>query len=166
LMEVRDCYIFSCYTGYAYGDAEELSPDDVTIGIDGNKWIIRDRQKTDNMENIPLLPIPLKIIEKYKNHPYCKINNRLLPMNSNQRYNGYLKEIADLCGIKKKLTTHTARHTFATTVLLLNDVPMETTMELLGHSDIRTTQIYGKIVQKKVSNDMCKLKDKLALGVI
>jgi integrase len=162
LAEVRDCYIFSCYTGYAYGDAEALSPDDVTIGIDGNKWIIRDRKKTDNVENIPLLPIPLEIIEKYKNHPYCKSNHRLLPMNSNQRYNGYLKEIANLCGIKKKLTTHTARHTFATTVLLLNDVPMETAMELLGHTDIRTTQIYGKIVQKKLSNDMQKLKDKLS----
>lgn len=162
LAEVRDCYIFSCYTGYAYGDAEALSPDDVTIGIDGNKWIIRDRKKTENVENIPLLPIPLEIIEKYKNHPYCKANHRLLPMNSNQRYNGYLKEIADLCGINKKLTTHTARHTFATTVLLLNDVPMETAMELLGHTDIRTTQIYGKIVQKKVSNDMEKLKDRLS----
>lgn len=83
-------------------------------------------------------------------------------MNSNQRYNAYLKEVADLCGIKKKLTTHTARHTFATTVLLLNDVPMETAMELLGHTDIRTTQIYGKIVQKKISSDMQKLKGKLS----
>lgn len=162
LEEVRDCYIFSCYTGYAYSDAEALGPNDVAIGIDGNKWIIRDRQKTDTTENIPLLPIPLEIIEKYKNHPYCKANNKLLPMNSNQRYNAYLKEIADIAGIKKKLTTHTARHTFATTVLLCNDVPMETTMELLGHTDIRTTQIYGKIVQKKVSTDMQKLKSRLS----
>ena len=161
LREVRDCYIFSCYTGYAYSDAEALGPDDVAIGIDGNKWIIRDRQKTDTTENVPLLEIPLEIIDRYKNHPYSKANNKLLPMNSNQRYNAYLKEIADLCGIKKKLTTHTARHTFATTVMLMNDVPMETTMELLGHTDIRTTQIYGKIVQKKISNDMSKLKDKL-----
>lgn len=82
-------------------------------------------------------------------------------MNSNQRYNAYLKEIADLCKIKKNLTTHTARHTFATTVLLCNDVPMETAMELLGHTDIRTTQIYGKIVQKKISSDMQSLKQKL-----
>ena len=105
----------------------------------------------------------LEIIEKYKKNDYCKTHNRLLPMNSNQRYNAYLKEIADLCGIKKKLTTHTARHTFATTVLLINDVPMETAMELLGHTDIRTTQIYGKIVQKKVSTDMRKLKEKLSI---
>ena len=163
LEEVRDCYLFSCYTGYAYSDAEALTPEDIAIGIDGEKWIIRNRIKTDTTENVPLLPIPLEIIEKYRKQDYCKVNNRLLPMNSNQRYNAYLKEIADLCGIKKTLTTHTARHTFATTVLLLNDVPMETAMELLGHTDIRTTQIYGKIVQKKVSNDMRKLKDKLSI---
>lgn len=163
LEEVRDCYVFSCYTGYAYSDAEALTLDDIAIGIDGEKWIIRNRIKTDTTENVPLLPIPLEIIEKYRKHDYCKLNRKLLPMNSNQRYNAYLKEISDLCGIKKKLTTHTARHTFATTVLLINDVPMETAMELLGHTDIRTTQIYGKIVQKKVSADMRKLKDKLSL---
>jgi integrase len=138
-----------------------LTPDNISVGIDGEKWIIRDRKKTDTTENVPLLPIPLQIIEKYKKHEYCKSHDKLLPMNSNQRYNAYLKEVADLCGIKKRLTTHTARHTFATTVLLLNDVPMETAMELLGHTDIRTTQIYGKIVQKKISTDMTKLKRKL-----
>lgn len=162
LAEVRDCYLFSCYTGYAYSDAAALGPDDVTLGIDGEKWIIRNRKKTDTTENVPLLPIPQEIIARYKNHPYCKAHNKLLPMNSNQRYNAYLKEVAALCGIRKNLTTHTARHTFATTVLLVNDVPMETAMELLGHTDIRTTQIYGKIVQKKISNDMKKLKDRLA----
>lgn len=161
LAEVRDCYLFSCYTGYAYSDAEALTPDDVSIGIDGNQWIIRDRKKTNTTENVPLLPIAKEIINKYRNHPYCKSNNKLLPLNSNQRYNAYLKDIADLCGIDKTLTTHTARHTFATTVLLLNDVPMETAMELLGHTDIRTTQIYGKIVQKKLSKDMNILKQKL-----
>lgn len=162
LEEVRDCYLFSCYTGYAYSDAEALTVDHIAVGIDGEKWIIRNRKKTDTTENVPLLPIPLEIIEKYKNHEYCKVFKKLLPMNSNQRYNAYLKEIADLCGIAKRLTTHTARHTFATTVLLINDVPMETAMELLGHTDMRTTQIYGKIVQKKVSSDMKKLKGKLS----
>ena len=102
LEEVRDCYIFSCYTGYAYSDAEALTPNDIAIGIDGEKWIIRDRIKTDTTENVPLLPIPLEIIGKYRKHDYCKANVKLLPMNSNQRYNAYLKEIADLCGIKKK----------------------------------------------------------------
>lgn len=161
LEEVRDCYIFSCYTGYAYSDAAALSPEDISTGPDGEKWIIRNRIKTDTVENVPLLPIPLEIIEKYKRHDYCRVYSKLLPMNSNQRYNAYLKEIADLCGIRKKLTTHSARHTFATTVLLSNDVPMETAMELLGHTDIRTTQIYGKVVQKKVSIDMGKLRQRL-----
>jgi site-specific recombinase XerD len=165
LEEVRDCYLFSCYTGYAYSDAEALSPRDMTTGIDGTKWIIRDRIKTDTVENVPLLPIALEIIEKYRNNPYCQANNKLLPINTNQRYNAYLKEIADICGIEKRLTTHTARHTFATTILLCNDVPMETAMELLGHTDIRTTQIYGKIVQKKVSNDMKMLRQKLSNAV-
>lgn len=109
-----------------------------------------------------MLPIALEIIEKYKDHIYCLAHNKLLPINSLERYNGYLQEIADICGIKKKLTTHTARHTFATTVLLTNDVPMETAMELLGNTNIRTTQIYGKIVQKKISTDMNKLKLKLS----
>lgn len=160
LEEVCDCYLFCCYTGYAYSDAEALTIDDVCIGIDGELWIIRNRKKTNTTENVPLLQIPYQIIQKYKNHEYCKTTRKLLPMKSNQRYNAYLKEVADLCGIKKNLTTHTARHTFATTVLLMNDVPMETTMELLGHTDIRTTQIYGKIVQKKISTDMQKLKNK------
>lgn len=162
LEEVRDCYIFSCYTGYAFSDAKALGPEHLANGMDGRKWIIRDRQKTDTMENIPLLPIPLAIIEKYRDHPYCKLNRKLLPILSNQRYNGYLKEVASICGIKKELTTHTARHTFATTVCLYNDVPMETTMELLGHTDIRTTQIYGRIVQKKISKDVEALRQKMA----
>lgn len=165
LEEVRDCYLFSCYTGYAYSDAAALTLGDIAKGLDGELWIIRNRTKTNTVENVPLLPIPMEIIEKYRNHDYCKVNFKLLPMNSNQRYNAYLKEIADLSGIRKKLTTHTARHTFATTVLLLNDVPMETAMELLGHTDIRTTQIYGKIIQKKVSADMKKLKERLSVKV-
>lgn len=161
LDEVRDCFIFSCYTGYAYSDTEALSPSDVGKGIDGSLWILRDRGKTGEVENVPLLPKAIEIIEKYKNHPYCKVHNKLLPVNSNVRYNAYLKEIADLCGIQKKLTTHVARHTCATTVLLSNDVPIETAQEFLGHNDIRTTQIYAKVVQKKLSNDLNVLKDKL-----
>ena len=110
---------------------------------------------------MPLLPKAVEIIEKYKNHPYCKVYNKLLPVNSNVRYNAYLKEIADLCGIQKRLTTHVARHTCATTVLLTNGVPLETAQEFLGHSDIRTTQIYAKVVQKKLSNDLNQLKDRM-----
>jgi integrase len=161
LEEVRDCYLFCCYTGYAYGDARDLTPNDIAKGIDGNLWIIRNRLKTDVVENVPLLPIPLEILEKYKDHPYCVANNKLLPMSSKQCYNAYLKEIAAICDIDKNLTSHTARHTFATTVTLCNDVPIETVKELLGHEDIRTTQIYAKIVDTKISKDMNKLSKKL-----
>ncbi|MBA4054287.1 MAG: integrase [Marivirga sp.] len=162
LDEVRDCFIFSCYTGYAFSDTEALTRADIGKGIDGSLWIFRDRGKTDEVENVPLLPKALEIIEKYKNHPYCKVHNKLLPVNSNIRYNAYLKELADICGIQKKLTTHVARHTCATTVLLSNGVPIETAQEFLGYSDIRTTQIYAKVVQKKLSADLSALKDKLS----
>lgn len=108
------------------------------------------------------MPVPLKIIEKYQNHQYCKIHDKLLPVNSNQKYNAYLKEIAAICGINKDLTTHIARHTFATTVTLANGVPIETVSAMLGHQDLRTTQIYAKVVEKKVIEDMNKLKRKLA----
>ncbi|WP_158267168.1 site-specific integrase [Chitinophaga niastensis] len=104
------------------------------------------------------MPIAKEILQKYKNHPYCVANNVLLPINSNQLFNGYLKEVADLCGISKSLTTHTARHTFATTVTLANGVPLETVSAMLGHKSIRTTQIYAKIVASKVSADMKTLK--------
>ena len=161
LEEVRDCYVFSCYTGFAYVDVLSMAPEHITKGLDGETWIQKDRKKTNTTENVPLLPIALEILEKYKNHPYCVRHNKILPVNSNQRYNAYLKELADICEINKRLTTHTARHTFATTVLLSNGVPIETTMELLGHKDIKTTLIYGKIVQQKVSQDMKVLKEKL-----
>ena len=152
LREVRDVYIFCCFTGYAYQDVYNLMQDDVTTGIDGEKWIIKNRIKTDSPERVPLLPIPMEIISRYKTHPYCQETGRLLPVNSNQRYNAYLKEIAVLCNIDKHLTTHTARHTFATTV----------TLEHLGHRSIRTTQIYAKVTQRKISNNMLELRKKLS----
>lgn len=162
LDEVRDCFVFSCYTGYAYAETEALTRHDIGKGIDGSMWIFRDRGKTGEVENVPLLPKAIEIIEKYKNHPYCKVHNKLLPVNSNFRDNTYLKELADICGIEKKLTTHVARHTCAPTVLLTNGVPIETAQEFLGHSDIRTTQIYAKVLQKKLSSDMLELKKKLS----
>lgn len=162
LTEVRDVFLFSCYTGFAYQDVYNLTPDNIVTGIDGEKWIATDRRKTGTPERVPLLPIALEIVEKYRNHPWCRSKNRLLPVNTNQCYNGYLKEIAELCGIKKYLTTHMARHTFATTILLEQDVPIETVSQLLGHRSIRTTQIYAKVSQKKVSQNMKVLKEKLA----
>jgi len=161
LAEVRDVFLFCCYTGFAYNEVEALTFDAVQKGIDGEKWLSIQRAKTGTLESVMLLPIPLKIIEKYQEHDYCKVYNKLLPVNSNQKYNAYLKELADICGITVKLTTHIARHTFATTVTLANDVPIETVSALLGHRDIKTTQIYAKVVKKKISNDMKSLRDKL-----
>jgi site-specific recombinase XerD len=162
LTEVRDVFIFSCYTGFAYQDVFSLTADDIITGIDGEKWIVKNRAKTSTPERVPLLPIALDILDKYKHHPWCIDKNRLLPVNSNQCYNGYLKEIARICGVKKHLTTHMARHTFATTITLEHDVPIETVSQLLGHKSIKTTQIYAKVSQKKVSENMRVLKEKLA----
>lgn len=161
LDEVRDVFVFCCYTGFAYSDVYKFDRNAVTRGIDGDYWIITNRQKTGTRESVPLLPIALEIIQKYQDHDYCKEYNKLLPVNSNQRYNSYLKELADICGIKKKITTHIARHTFATTVTLANGVPIETVSAMLGHNSIRTTQIYAKVVEQKVSDDMQKLREKL-----
>jgi len=158
LQETKDAYLFMALTGYAYKDALMLSPDNFAKGFDGEDWIVKNREKTWCRENVPLLPIAKEILARYKSHPYCIANNVLLPINSNQRFNGYLKEVADLCGINKNLTTHTARHTFATTVTLANGVPLETVSAMLGHKSIRTTQIYAKIVASKVSTDMKSLK--------
>jgi site-specific recombinase XerD len=162
LIEVRDIFVFCCHTGYAYKDAAMLTPEHIGTGINGKKWIYTSRQKTENVANVPLLDIALDILEKYQDHPACVKANKLLPMKSNQKLNSYLKEIADICEIKKPLTTHIARHTFATTVLLANGVSMEATSKMLGHSSIKTTQIYGKIVESRVGDEMDMLSDKLA----
>lgn len=157
---VRDIYLFACFTGLAYVDIEKLTSENISIGIDGAKWIFTHRQKTKLRSNIPLLPIPESIIEKYKDHPKCQNSNRLLPILSNQKMNSYLKEVADVCGIHKELTFHSSRHTFATTVTLANGVPMESVSKMLGHASLRTTQHYAKILDKKVSDDMAILKQK------
>jgi site-specific recombinase XerD len=161
LAEARDCYVFMCYTGYAYEDTNGLGPENIFIGIDGSKWITKDRQKNDQAECVPLLPVPLEIIERYQNDPHCQAQNKLLPVRSNQRFNGYLKELAAICGLNKELTTHTARHTFATTVTLENDVPIETVSRMLGHRSIKTTQRYARVTRKKISMNMERLKEKL-----
>nr|WP_315154072.1 site-specific integrase [uncultured Flavobacterium sp.] len=159
---VRDIFIFSCFTGLAYIDVQQLSQDNITLGIDGDKWIFKNRQKTDVTSKIPLLPKAMEIIKKYENHPLCVNQNKLLPIFSNQRMNSYLKEIATLCGIKKDLTFHIARHTFATTITLTNGVPIETVSKMLGHTNLKTTQHYAKILDKKISQDMMILKTKFS----
>lgn len=155
---VRDIFLFSCFTGLAYIDTKKLTPQNINLGLDGNKWIFTTRQKTKTTSNIPLLPQAEKIIEKYQTQPTCINSGNLLPILSNQKMNAYLKEIADLCGIDKELTYHIARYTLATTVTLSNGVSIESVSKMLGHKSIKTTQHYAKILDKKVSEDMSVLK--------
>ena len=157
---VKDVFLVGCFTGLAYSDLKNLTPDNLVKGDDGKMWIHTRRQKTDMISHIPLLPVALEIIEKYKTNPHCQTLNVLLPVYSNQKLNCYLKEIADACGIEKNLSTHMARHTFATTVTLNNDVPIESVSKMLGHSTITMTQHYARLLDKKVGNDMGKIHDK------
>jgi len=153
LQLVKDLFIFSCYTGLPYNEIMRLEFKHIIKGFDGNLWIQISRQKTSKSLSIPLLPKALKMLEKHTKDGY------VFPRISNQCYNSYLKEIGAIIGIEKKLTTHMARRTFASTVLLYNDVPMEIVSELLGHSSMKITQdSYGKVVQKKISEEMQKLK--------
>jgi site-specific recombinase XerD len=162
LQWVRDLFVFSCYTGLAYIDVMQLTSANITVGIDGGYWLYTSRQKTSNPVRVPLLPKALEVIEKYKCHPRALASGTLFPVISNQKLNSYLKEVADFCGITKNLTFHLARHTFATTITLTNGVPIESVSKMLGHSDITTTQIYAKVVEKKLSDDMKNLRNKLS----
>lgn len=162
LDQVRDIFLFSCFTGLTYSDIAFLTEKDISVGIDGEKWIFTTRTKTGTPSRIPLLPIARIILDKYSNKPEMKNAGSLLPKLSNQRLNSYLKEISDICGFAKELTFHCARHTFATTVTLANGVPIETISKMLGHKNLRTTQLYAKVMDNKVSNDMKVLKEKLA----
>ena len=165
LEQVKDMFLFSCFTGLAYSDLKKLGPNNIKIGSDGNMWVMVNRTKTDGASHIPVLPVTAKLIAKYEFHPYCIEKKVLLPVLSNQKMNSYLKEIADVCGIDKKLTTHIARHTFATTVTLNNDVPIETVSKMLGHSSIKMTKIYAKLLDKKVGRDMQHLHDKFDMAI-
>ena len=153
LQTVRDIFVFCALTGLAFTDVQHLKHDHIIKDGNGEYWIRKAREKTDNMCDIPLLDIPRMILEKYKGHPECMKKGVLLPVPSNQRMNSYLKEIADTCGITKPLSTHVARHTFAT-VALANRVSMESVAKMLGHTDIRTTRIYARILDKTVSEEM------------
>ncbi len=157
---VRDIFLFCCYTGLAFADVKKLSADDIVLNISGKRWIRTKRQKTNSLSRIPLLQIPESILEKYSRDPYVKEGKGVLPVLSNQKSNSYLKEIADLCGIKKNLTTHLARHTFATTVTLSKGVPIESVGKMLGHKSLKTTQIYAKVLDEKIESDMAKLEQK------
>jgi len=162
LDQVRDIFLFCCYTGLAYADVHKLKRSEIVEGADGEKWVVIKRQKTDSPSRIPLLPQALSIVSEYDEHPQCINQDRVLPVLSNQKMNSYLKEISDLCGIAKPVTFHLARHTFATTVTLTNGVPIESVSKMLGHRNIKTTQLYAKIVDKKIGDDMRKLREVLA----
>ncbi|WP_248724523.1 site-specific integrase [Seonamhaeicola sp. ML3] len=151
---VQALFIFCCYTGLPYRELMDLKQRHIIVGFDGNKWIKMDRKKTSKLLSIPLLPRALKILEHYNQDGY------VFPRITNQKYNSYLKEIGAITGIDKKFTTHMARRTFASTVLLYNDVPLEIVSELLGHSSIKITQdSYGKVVEKRISMEINRLKD-------
>ncbi|MNF97684.1 Tyrosine recombinase XerD [compost metagenome] len=162
LRHVRDMFLFSCYTGLSYIELAELTPNKIVTGIDGGLWISTSRAKTDTGVRVPLLPQAIELMEKYRDDPRALNNGTVFPVISNQRMNGYLKEIADLSGITKTLTFHIARHTFATTVTLSNGVPIESVSKMLGHTSIRTTQIYAKVVEQKLSEDMRKLEQRMS----
>lgn len=162
LEQLRDIFLFCCYTGLAYADVAKLKASDLGEGQVGEKWVNIKRQKTDTVSRIPLLPQALRLLKKYANHAAAE-SGLLLPVLSNQKMNAYLKEIGDVCKIKKPITFHLARHTFATTVTLSNGVPIESVSRMLGHRSLKTTQIYAKVVDAKLSEDMKKLSELLTV---
>jgi site-specific recombinase XerD len=161
LDRIRDVFLFVCYTGMSYSDLKLLDKNSVFRGIDGKSWIVYERKKTGVQARLPLLPKAQEIVDKYKNDPECVSQNKLIPLKSNQKLNSYLAEISELCGIDKHVTMHLGRHTFATTVTLTNGVSIESVSKMLGHTSLKTTQIYSKVVDTKISNDMDELATKL-----
>lgn len=151
---VRDVFIFAAFTGLAFIDVQQLAPEHIVRDNNGNIWIRKPRQKTKNMCNIPLLDIPQEILRKYADHPTCRKKGVLLPVPCNQKMNSYLKEIADICMIRKNLTTHCARHSYATSVCLANGVSLENVAKMLGHSNIKMTQHYARVLDSSILRDM------------
>lgn len=155
---VRDVFIFAAFTGLAFIDVQQLAPEHIVRDNSGNLWIRKPRQKTKNMCNIPLLDIPQEILRKYANHPTCRKKGVLLPVPCNQKMNSYLKEIADICMIRKNLTTHLARHSYATSVCLANGVSLENVAKMLGHSNIKMTQHYARVLDSSILRDMMQVE--------
>ncbi|MNR09480.1 site-specific tyrosine recombinase XerC [compost metagenome] len=149
LQQVRDIFIFCCFTGLSYADVKKLKRSEIALGVDGEKWIFTKRQKTDTSSHIPILPNAIEILNRYKDNPECENRGLALPVLSNQKMNAYLKEIA---------------HTFATTITLSNGVPIETVSKILGHTALKTTQHYAKVLDTKVSHDMGKLKQQFSIN--
>ena len=156
---VRDIFVFCCFTGLAFVDVQQLTHNHLIKDNNGAMWIRKSRQKTGNMCNIPVLSVSRRLIEKYREHPDCVCKRRLLPAISNQKMNAYLKELADLCGISKNLTTHVARYTCATVVMLANQVSMENVAKILGHSNTKMTQHYAKVLDSSIIRDMANVEN-------
>ena len=159
---VRDVFIFAAFTGLAFIDVQQLAPEHIVRDNNGNLWIRKPRQKTKNMCNIPLLDIPQEILRKYADHPTCRKKGVLLPVPCNQKMNSYLKEIADICMIRKNLTTHCARHSYATSVCLANGVSLENVAKMLGHSNIKMTQHYARVLDSSILRDRMQVERAIA----
>lgn len=159
LYHIRDLFLFSCYTGIPYGDMCRLTTEDLEVAEDGEVWIKTARKKTKIDYEVPLLDIPLLILDKYRD---MAPEGKLLPMYSNNELNRTLKRIAAICGIERKLVFHCGRHTYATEITLSHGVPLETVSKMLGHSRISTTQIYAKVTDDKIDMDTRSLEEKIA----
>lgn len=161
--QVRDVFIFCSLTGLAFTDVQHLRPEHISQDANGGYWIRKPREKTSNMCSVPLMDRAREILEKYREYPKESLRGMMLPIPSNQRYNSYLKEVADLCGITKVISSHTARHTFAC-MAIANRVSLESIAKMLGHSDLRTTRIYAKMMDETVAEEMQGLKQKFAVN--
>lgn len=160
---IRDMFLMSAFTGLAFSDVSQLTEDHIVTDNDGNKWIRKPRQKTKQMSNIPLLDIPLAIIEKYQGDKKAAKKGVLLPIPCNQVMNRYLKEIATICKINKHLTMHTARHTYAT-VCLSQGVSLKNVSKMLGHASVKMTERYARVLDSSILRDMNAIRDTLNLG--
>jgi site-specific recombinase XerD len=162
LIESLDSFIFQIFTGLSYQEVKSLRNSHIK-NIDGRSWIIIKRKKTGNEQKLILLPDAHNIIEKYKNNQYCQQTNQVIPVKSNQKYNESLKIIQSMAGIETKLTSHLGRHVFATTIALSNGMPLVTLSKILGHSSVKTTQIYAKVLDDKIAKDFDDLSVSLSL---
>lgn len=162
LSQVRDIFCFCCLTGLAFMDVQQLKPEHLVADIHGKIWIRKARQKTKNMCNIPLLDEAQKIIDRYRDHPYCQTHGVLLPVCSNQKMNSYLKELADICGIRKNLSTHCARHTFAT-LTLASGATIDNVAKMLGHANVNMTRRHAKVLDSSIMRDMEVVAENMAL---
>ena len=162
MAQVRDIFAFCCLTGLAFSDVKQLRPEHIVTDINGSRWIRKTRQKTGNMCNIPIMDAAQEILSRYSDNAYCQTHGVLLPVCSNQKMNVYLKELADICGIRKHLSTHTARHTFAT-LTLASGATIENVAKMLGHSDTKMTRHYARILDSSILRDMQTVAKNMAL---